>query len=611
MLVHSPPALTRAAPATESWRQRLAILPRAILVGLAAVMCLGVLAYAFVVPWTLLVALVLFLAGPDFDLTPSPLLALVALPPLIAIGLTLAWIIRRVRGRGWPVLPSPSLTWERDWLGWRTTAVALALALAGYLAYARLVFLYARIQGAIDEGLYLYAARLAMSGQIPYRDFYFDQAPLVPYALGLALGPFAYDEVAARLFAIACTLLTIVASFLAAARLGGRLAGLLAVGLLVTCIDFMTELSGGVQSNGGLTALVVALVALALAYDRLAVALVLACAAAGLRQSFVPLALVVACHVGLARSRPWLAVLAGILPVALIYGLSLVVGGDAAPYALLRPLRQPFVVRMTAPMDIVYEVSTFRDLLIRVLTAYFPSLLCAGPVAYVVLRRGHARAPVLLALAAACATLLIADLLPYEDNARYPVTLLPLAAVLGGVSVAALLGQLEPRFRPALVAGMAALLSMAPAIAFRDANFVAQFENKPPLRRFVAAAAYVRSQAPPDGVLVTLETPFASQTGLRVPRGLEAGSWGIYKGISTERARQLGVITYPMLADMVEQGVGDIVIESDRYGMVRNYYNNDDQKRRVEEALKARYEMTEAFGQVSDWGDVRVWIKRR
>jgi hypothetical protein len=66
-----------------------------------------------------------------------------------------------------------------------------------------------------------------------------------------------------------------------------------------------------------------------------------------------------------------------------------------------------------------------------------------------------------------------------------------------------------------------------------------------------------------------------------------------------------------MLADMVEQGVGDIVIESDRYGMVRNYYNNDDQKRRVEEALKARYEMTEAFGQVSDWGDVRVWIKRR
>ena len=108
-----------------------------------------------------------------------------------------------------------------------------------------------------------------------------------------------------------------------------------------------------------------------------------------------------------------------------------------------------------------------------------------------------------------------------------------------------------------------------------------------------------------------METPFASQTGLRLAHGLEAGSWGVYTNISSARAQQLGVVTYPMLADMVEQGVGDMVIESDHYGFVNNYVSNDDQKHRIENALASRYELVETFGNVSDWGNVRVWLKRR
>jgi hypothetical protein len=71
------------------------------------------------------------------------------------------------------------------------------------------------------------------------------------------------------------------------------------------------------------------------------------------------------------------------------------------------------------------------------------------------------------------------------------------------------------------------------------------------------------------------------------------------------------VVTYKMLADMVEAGAGDIVVESDHYGMVKNYIQNDDQKARMEEGLKKNYDLKETFGQVSDWGDVRVWVRKQ
>ena len=598
-------------PCRSDWLSRLAAGIVALL-GLA--MLVGALAFACVAPWVLVVALASFLAGPNLSITRLPAVqAVLLLPPLGGVLLLLVWLGRHFRPGQvlQPRCPADVRSVPREWIGPRLTLALLGAGCLGFLAFARLVFLYARIQGAIDEGLYLYAARLAMAGQVPYRDYYFDQAPLLPYAFGLVLAPFHYDEVAARLFAIGCTLLTLLVTFGAAARLGGRLAGLLAFALLLSSVDFTSELSGGVQSNGGLTALCGALVALALAYDRLGIALALASVAAGLRQLFLPLPMVVACYVTLGRNRPWLGLLGGILPSALLYGLSLAVGGPAAPLALVRPLRQPDVVRMSAPPDLSFVLAEISTTLQRVMGAYAPFLLCAGPVAYLALRRGHPRAPTLVVLAASSALLLIANVLAYPSDPRYPVTQLPLAAVLGGVSLVALLERAQREARASLMAALALLLTISPLNAFRDANFVALFQDHPPLARFLAAADYVRSVAPPSGTLVTLETPFASQTGLQLPRGLEAGSWGVYAHISADRARQLGVVTYPMLVDLVEQGVGDVIISSDHYGFVDNYANDDEQKRRLERALQAHYQLTETFGNVSDWGNVRVWIKRR
>ncbi len=69
----------------------------------------------------------------------------------------------------------------------------LVPAYYGALALTRLI--------APDEAYFLYAARLVRQGAIPYRDFFFPQMPLLPYAWGWALAPFEVTWVSGRLLA--------------------------------------------------------------------------------------------------------------------------------------------------------------------------------------------------------------------------------------------------------------------------------------------------------------------------------------------------------------------------------------------------------------------------
>ena len=78
---------------------------------------------------------------------------------------------------------------EVDLFGKAVVAGLVLLALVAL--YAGIV--YQRLDG--DEGQYLVAADLVLSGKIPYRDFFFPQMPLMPYlhALGiLVLGQEVY-----------------------------------------------------------------------------------------------------------------------------------------------------------------------------------------------------------------------------------------------------------------------------------------------------------------------------------------------------------------------------------------------------------------------------------
>jgi 4-amino-4-deoxy-L-arabinose transferase-like glycosyltransferase len=49
-----------------------------------------------------------------------------------------------------------------------------------------------------DEGVYAYASQLALHGHVPYRDFFYEQMPLLPYVYGAWIGIFGESWYAAR-----------------------------------------------------------------------------------------------------------------------------------------------------------------------------------------------------------------------------------------------------------------------------------------------------------------------------------------------------------------------------------------------------------------------------
>jgi hypothetical protein len=68
-----------------------------------------------------------------------------------------------------------------SWLGWA------GIVLAGVIYVAMAGFHLANGRMNIDEGFYAAAARAVWQGELPYRDFGYTQAPLLPYANGAAM----------------------------------------------------------------------------------------------------------------------------------------------------------------------------------------------------------------------------------------------------------------------------------------------------------------------------------------------------------------------------------------------------------------------------------------
>jgi 4-amino-4-deoxy-L-arabinose transferase-like glycosyltransferase len=76
-----------------------------------------------------------------------------------------------------------------------TYARSAAVAAAQALVFGPLVA-FRFLDG--DEGVYAYASRLALHGHVPYRDFFYEQMPLLPYVYGAWIGVFGESWYAAR-----------------------------------------------------------------------------------------------------------------------------------------------------------------------------------------------------------------------------------------------------------------------------------------------------------------------------------------------------------------------------------------------------------------------------
>jgi 4-amino-4-deoxy-L-arabinose transferase-like glycosyltransferase len=82
-----------------------------------------------------------------------------------------------------------------------------------------------------DEGVYAYASRLALHGHVPYRDFFYEQMPLLPYVYGAWIRIFGESWYAARSLSALAAAATGALLYLHVERRLGRWPALAAISL--------------------------------------------------------------------------------------------------------------------------------------------------------------------------------------------------------------------------------------------------------------------------------------------------------------------------------------------------------------------------------------------
>lgn len=112
----------------------------------------------------------------------------------------------------------------------------LAWVDAAVVAVPALVFVPVALVRFVDgdEGVYAYASRLAWQGKLPYRDFFYEQTPLLPYVYGAWIGLTGESWYALRVLSalLACAVGALL--YVHAARRFGRHTALVGLALYVS-----------------------------------------------------------------------------------------------------------------------------------------------------------------------------------------------------------------------------------------------------------------------------------------------------------------------------------------------------------------------------------------
>lgn len=454
----------------------------------------------------------------------------------------------------------------------------LAILAAGGLGLANLVL------GELnqDEGWYLYAARLVSEGQLPYRDFAFTQAPLLPLVYSLAQPLVEHGGLAAGR---ALTLLLTLASAGFAAATARRLAppgqaGWAALAAFtLAAVNVYQSYFGTVVKTYALCGVLITAGAwlLVLARDRRSLilhalaGLVLA-GAAGTRISAGAMLPVVGLYLLWQRERcgaaAWLAFgVGGAIGLMVIFLPLLFSAPDAFRYFVLEYHSARSAGGLAA--QLVYKVGCLS----RVVQAYFVAVSLG--VVLVLVRwargpRGPGDALVLtLWLSLAAMTLVhLSAPFPYDD---YQV---PLYSLFTALLAAALARVVEPAAPALRAAAAGALLLLCGASAFSspvNQNWMIigrdriwwRMRPQPALLQLREVARDIRARSGSATVLLTQDIYLAVEAGLRVPHGLEMGPFSYYPALTRAQAEKLNVVNRDMLQAMVSEAIAPVAAFSE------------------------------------------------
>ena len=435
-----------------------------------------------------------------------------------------------------------------------------ATALAGLtLLYAAVAVVFAaHARPTIDEGIFLWAGRLVAEGQLPYRDFPFSQAPMLPYALAAAPSWSGSALLGGRAIACAASVLGMAAALWLAQRVAGLFAAV--VTLLVTLATLpLLAVATTVRSQAlGTPLLVLGVAALALPRRSVwswSLAPSLMLWSSGMRLTNFPVFAAVSVWTAWQlRAQPArLLRVAGLVAAqALVIGLPILSAPGAAYFHLVaaqatRDERLVYVDRAPPPpLDLLG--SRIGDYLGQAQNASallaLTALLAVGWAWRARAWRPDPAAPMgdpataQLCLAALGA-LAFAPHLALGAFHEYLIPLWTLLAPAVGIGVATELG----RWRQSRVirgAVAAALLGIAGANAARSVD-VWIGSGRESFASFRRVAEELGKLGGPRCTMLTFETELAVEAGCSVVPGLEYSFFSYFADLPTEEARRLGV----------------------------------------------------------------------
>ena len=420
-----------------------------------------------------------------------------------------------------------------------------------------------------DEGWYLYAAQQVTEGKLPYRDYAYTQAPLLPLVYSLT-APIVREWGVGGGRAVTAVL-GLVAAFLAssiARRLvkgeGSDVAGVIAFTLCAVNVYqsyFTTVVKTYSLCACFLTAGVLALVTArgTLRYCLAGTLLVLAGAtriSAGVAVPIVAIYLVATDGWRL-KARTWGFVTGACACAALVFGPLYVM----APEGFLFGVLEYHAGREAGGL---LQTMVFKaGFVSRVVQAYFLTFTFLVFFTITRLMKGREEgSPAVTIIWLVVATITLVHFVapfPYDD---YQVVVYPLACAAVAATLAAHISAADKTGKRAVVA-MAGLWVLATASSFsspinqdwmiagRDRIWW-RMKEKPALAQLQDVGAWLRERTKPGDLLLTQDTYIAVEAGLRVPAGLEMGPFSYFPSLSDERAAALKVLNEASMRSLLE-----------------------------------------------------------
>lgn len=374
-----------------------------------------------------------------------------------------------------------------------------------------------------DEGWYLYAANLVAEGEMPYRDFFFTQGPVMPYLYSFVSGVWqAYGLLGARILNLVIGLISILFAVALAYRFGRGRAAFVTFLLLATNLYHLYYLA--IPKTYALASLFVMAGFLALSFARFPAYILSALCfvlAAGTRFSLGAILVIVALDLIVKGKRGWpIFALSALLFGSILFG----------PLVFSRETAQGFQSALSyhaarEGFDPVWTIGSLS----RLVRWYLPVILLLV-LGLPKIIKGQSR---LLAVAFLAVFLVqMAAPFPYED---YQVPIMGLLAVVAALATYPSQDDSSSTDSRLPVSG---LLVLSLALGFGSPllekwmmngqdRFWSLKKGKCELLQLRDVAARIETLDPGGKTLLTQDLYLAIETNRKVPRGLEMGPFAM------------------------------------------------------------------------------------